>query len=276
MAASSEIAWTDATFNPWWGCVKVSPACLHCYAEAADKRFGGDHWGKDAPRRFFGKKHWAEPLRWNEAAEKAGTPRRVFCGSMCDVFEFNPAEFPQPDGTYRTLSGERASLRELIEQTPWLIWQLLTKRPENMVWMSGRWVTGWPANVIAMTTVEDQERADERIPHLLRVPAQTIGLSMEPLLGPVTFPDDFLKRGRNAWVILGGESGPHSRKTEIEWFHGLVGQCADAGVPVFFKQTGERLAREMGLKDRKGGDVSELYGAFTQRQFPHTKEPANV
>lgn len=87
MAEHSAIEWTTHTFNPWWGCVKVSPACDHCYAESLAKRTGNQVWGKDAPRRFFGEKHWAEPLKWNRDAEKAGERARVFCASMADVME---------------------------------------------------------------------------------------------------------------------------------------------------------------------------------------------
>jgi protein gp37 len=88
---NSEINWCDHTFNPGWGCSKVSPACDHCYAEAWDKRYGGDHWGKGAPRRMFGEAHWQEPVKWNRALEGTGRRERVFCASMADVFEVNPA-----------------------------------------------------------------------------------------------------------------------------------------------------------------------------------------
>ncbi|MGH6631582.1 MAG: DUF5131 family protein [Burkholderiales bacterium] len=70
---NSRIEWTDHTFNPWWGCVKVSPACDHCYAEALDRRLvkigQQAHWGRNAPRKFFGDKYWAAPLKWNRQAE---------------------------------------------------------------------------------------------------------------------------------------------------------------------------------------------------------------
>ena len=72
MGKETGISWTDHTFNPWWGCTKVSPGCDNCYAEAFDKRVGGSHWGKGQPRRTFTDKHWNEPLAWNRAAEKAG------------------------------------------------------------------------------------------------------------------------------------------------------------------------------------------------------------
>jgi len=185
------ISWTDHTFNPWWGCERVSPGCQHCYAEAFAKRTGNHVWGKQADRRFFGDKHWAEPPKWNAAAELAGRPALVFCASMADVFEDRP-----------DLEHERERLFDLIARTPHLIWQLLTKRPQNITRMvPTEWVTDvdigtldepelrlpsqWPANVWIGTTVEDQQRARERIPRLLEVPAPVRFLSCEPLLGLV-------------------------------------------------------------------------------------------
>src|SRR5882762_9757042 len=91
MGKNSSIEWTDHTFNPWWGCTKVSPGCKHCYAEAFARRIGNDIWGAQAERRFFGDAHWREPLKWNVEAARAGVRRRVFCASMADVFE-NRAE----------------------------------------------------------------------------------------------------------------------------------------------------------------------------------------
>ena len=171
MGANTKIQWTDYTFNPWWGCTRVSPGCEHCYAEAFAKRCGVQ-WGVKAERRFFGDKHWAEPLKWNAAAAKLGERRRVFCASMADVFEDRD-----------DLRAERAKLFSLIHTTPHLDWLLLSKRPENMERLAdARWIHGWPSNVWAGCTVEDQRRADERIPHLLRVPAAVRFLSCEPLL----------------------------------------------------------------------------------------------
>ena len=87
MGKDSKIAWTDHTFNCWWGCVPVSPGCANCYAATLAKRTGNDCFGKDAKRRTFGPKHWTDPIVWNRAAEAAGKRASVFCGSMCDVFE---------------------------------------------------------------------------------------------------------------------------------------------------------------------------------------------
>src|SRR6267142_6622676 len=95
MGAETGIAWTDHTFNPWWGCTRVSPGCEHCYAESWDARWssevhpgrGAEHWGPEAPRRFFGETHWNEPRAWNRKALAAGRLHKVFCASMADVFE---------------------------------------------------------------------------------------------------------------------------------------------------------------------------------------------
>ena len=84
MSTRSHIEYVQHTFNPWWGCVPVSPGCDHCYAERDAARFqpGAPLWGTDAVYREFGDAHWREPVRWNRAAERAGTPARVLCASM--------------------------------------------------------------------------------------------------------------------------------------------------------------------------------------------------
>ena len=90
ISENSAIEWCRHTFNPWWGCTRVSPACEHCYAEVFAKRLGLGVWGVQAYRRFFGDAHWNEPVRWNRKAATAGIRERVFSGSMCDVFEDRP------------------------------------------------------------------------------------------------------------------------------------------------------------------------------------------
>jgi protein gp37 len=240
MGSETGIAWTDHTFNPWWGCEKVSPGCAHCYAESWDARWKGGHWGKDSPRRFFGEKHWNEPRTWNAAALKAGQRARVFCASMADVFEDR-----------RDLDEERNRLFVLIRETPQLDWQLLTKRPENVLRLLPPGVVlPWP-NIWIGTTVEDQKRADARIPALLQVPAAVRFLSVEPLLGPISFrwaPWVPLSRvhstghldGLNGihWGIVGGESGQGARPMALEWARTALAQFREAGVRTFVKQLG--------------------------------------
>lgn len=228
MAKNSHIEWTHHTFNPWWGCQKVSAACDNCYAESWAKRVGQSLWGKEAPRRFFGETHWKEPLKWEKEARSAGTRARVFCASMADVFE-----------NKISLNDERARLWNLIEQTPHLDWLLLTKRPEHITSMTP-WGDHWPRNVWIGTSVENQRIAALRLPHLLAVPAAVRFLSCEPLLGPLDLRSWFNRHGHNPidWVIAGGESGKNSRPMHPDWAIGLLRQCQLANVPFHFKQWG--------------------------------------
>lgn len=257
MAENSPIEWTDHTFNPWWGCSKISPACDHCYAEAfADRLFpDGNLW--KGSFRYFGPKHWAEPLKWQRKAELSGTNPRVFCASMADVFDKNAS------------AAERVRLWDLIGATPHLRWLLLTKRIGNArAMLPESWGYGWP-NVWLGITVVNQEEANRDVPKLLSVPAFCRFLSCEPLLEkidlrhlemtvegygsyPITF-DALTGRHRAPalaatspleeksidWVIAGGESGPQARPAHPDWFRSLRDQCAAARVPFLFKQWGE-------------------------------------
>lgn len=247
MAERTAIGWTDHSFNPWWGCTRVSPGCQHCYAETFSRRVGHSSegskvalWGKGAERRFFGDKHWADPLKWDRAAAATDRPARVFCASMADVFEDRA-----------DLEGERERLFDLIEATPHLMWLLLTKRPQNVLRLAPeRWWMdpGEPSNVWIGTTVEDQQRADERLPHLAAIPAAVRFLSCEPLLGPVDIGSPWLEAGLVDWVICGGESGPGHRLMDLDHARVLRDQCRRWGVPFFFKQVG-------GATPTAGGDL---------------------
>lgn len=268
---NSKIGWTTHTFNPWWGCARISPGCKLCYAAALDRRTGGDHWG-DRPRKFFGEKHWDVIDKWNRKAreecrrlEAEGrgaefVPPRVFCASMADVFEDNP---------------EVVTLREKlwwrIVGSPYLDWLLLTKRPENIephlraidshatgnAWDALR--RGVVRNVWLGATVEGRNYL-ERAEIVSRLPGAVRFLSMEPLLERVVpglrrcehcrrLTRDGLAcehchrsgwplKGGIDWVIVGGESGPGARPFNLEWARGVVAECQLAGVPVFVKQLG--------------------------------------
>lgn len=243
MGEVTGISWTDHTFNPWEGCTRVSDGCLHCYAEARAHRFQHDVWGKTRPRMWRSDSNWAQPLKWNRQAEADGIPRRVFCASLADVFEAVPKSRPMvdPHGTLdssRNVVDERHRLFELIEVTPWLRWQLLTKRPENVLGMTPiRWAGAWPTNVWIGTTVEHQAAADARIPELQRIPAAVRFLSCEPLLGPVNFgwpaPNPAID-----WVIIGGESGGGYRAMDLDHARQLAAQCKAFEIPAWFKQVG--------------------------------------
>jgi protein gp37 len=257
LGKSTGIAWTDHTFNPWWGCAHVSPGCVYCYAETFAQRVGHDVWGAKGERRLFGEKHWAEPLRWDAHAEAAGVRERVFCASMADVFEDHPA-----------LPPERDKLWELIAATPALDWQILTKRPENIpAMLPALWGDGWP-NVWLGVSVEDQQRADERVPKLLSVPAAVHFLSCEPLIGPVDLwdyspamtedrPDEEVP-GVD-WVIVGGESGPQHRQMDPRWLSAIANVCDRTGISLFTKQ-------DSGLRPGHQGRLSgALWG---RKEFP--------
>lgn len=224
MADTTEISWTDSTFNPWWGCSKVGPGCDHCYAEALDHRTGGDHWGPRKTPRAMSEDNWRKPARWNRQAEANGTRRRVFCGSMCDWADKNA-----PD-------GQRERLWDLIRSTPGLDWQLLTKRAPNIAGcLPADWGTGYE-NVWCGVTVEDRKHGLPRIQHLLSVPARVRFLSVEPLLEDI---GDIDLTGIS-WVIVGGESGPAARPMDAAWVESIRRQCQAAGVAFFFKQWGGR------------------------------------
>lgn len=229
MGQNSKIEWTHHTFNPWWGCVRVSPACKYCYAESWARRVGVEVWGNGAERRFFSDKHWAEPLKWNREAEAAGVRRRVFCASMADVFE-----------NRRDLDVWRARLWPIIENTPWLDWLLLTKRPQH-VGRLAPWREIWPHNVWLGTTAESQKWANERIERLMEFPVAVRFASCEPLLGEVDLSRWLAPmtagHGLN-WIIAGGESGSKSRPMNPAWAESIRDQCQAANVPFHFKQWG--------------------------------------
>ena len=226
MARDSRIEWTDHTFNPWWRCTKVSPACDHCYAEKWAKRVGFDVWSTGRPRRYLSDAYWRQPVHWNALAERDGGRARVFCASMGDVFEWK-----------KGLSAWRQRLWTLIEETPALDWLLLTKRP-HLVKRLAPWGDEWPANVWVGTTVENQRWVDKRLPHLAEVPARVRFLSCEPLLDEVTLAH-WLERGAVNWVIAGGESGPHARPSDPSWFYAIRDDCTEHATPFHFKQWGE-------------------------------------
>lgn len=235
MGKNSHIEWTHHTFNPWWGCKKVSPACDHCYAEVWAKRMGHTLWEKDSPRRFFSDAHWREPLKWNEEARQSGERHRVFCASMADVFE------------HRTdLNLERARLWELIDSTTYLDWLLLTKRPQN-VRRIAPWGANWPPNVWLGTSVENQTQAEKRLPYLLKNPAAVRFLSCEPLLGALDLGPWFRREGFYPvdWIIAGGESGAASRPMHPDWITSLLHQCQDSDVPFHFKQWGQWVPMQL-------------------------------
>jgi protein gp37 len=248
--AKTKIEWCDYTFNPWWGCAKVAPECTNCYAEAWAKRVGQAVWGVNAPRRFFGEQHWTEPMRWNRRAARDGVRRRVFCASMCDVFERHP-------DLHDELFDHRAKLWPLIEETEQLDWLILTKRPYAVdVMVPTHWLRRWPRNAWLGVTAGHPDSL-WRVEVLLGIQAEipVRFLSAEPLLAGLDLSPWLYRRdedGRDVtelprlwhetdslrldWVIAGAESGPRARAMDEDWVRSLRDQCQAAGVPFFFKQ----------------------------------------
>jgi protein gp37 len=224
MSETTGIGWTHHTFNIAWGCMKVSPGCANCYAESFSKRTGHSVFGPAATtaRRTFGEQHWREPLRWDRMAGEVAERRRVFCSSMADVFEDHP-----------TIDAEREKLWPLIHATPWLDWQLLTKRPERIAErLPADWGDGYP-NVWLGTSIESQDYVG-RLASLVAIPASVRFVSAEPLLGPL---DLRAFAPHVDWVITGGESGKRRRAMDLLWLVPIVHQAQQLGhFRLFVKQ----------------------------------------
>jgi protein gp37 len=319
MAANSSIEWCHHTFNPWIGCTKVSTGCANCYAEAYDNRWRRTSagWGKGKPRSLTSPEYWTKPLQWNRKAAGATERPRVFCASLADWLDH---EVPT-DWLFRLL--------KLISLTPNLDWLLLSKRPqdfyarlslveagssagtntpENTVAeeLISQWLRGTPPpNAWIGTSLEDQTRADERLPALLKIPADIRFLSCEPLLGPVDLnidgdlsdwccpecqshnvdpsiytPDGMRFNCFNCktyqegepnrkplihWVIVGGESGTKARPMSDRWALDLLDQCHEHSIPFLFKQWGEHNSDGERTGKKKAG---RLLKEQEWNQFP--------
>jgi protein gp37 len=263
MGKDSLIEWTDHTWNPWQGCFQVSAGCVNCYMFRDKLRFGQDPHlvVRSSPATF------RKPLSWRRAT-------KVFACSWSDYFIEDADQW-------------RDEAWEIIRSCQHLTFQILTKRPENIV---DRLPGDWPLpNVWLGVTAETQREADLRIPLLLRIPADVRFVSVEPMLGNVDL-SQFLGKvnGCNLycrtskdscraqsggcchandtapgldWVICGGESGPQARKMQVEWAESLRDQCAAAGVPFFMKQMSGKAKQERET-------IPEYLG---KKQFPTTK-----
>lgn len=311
MGMRTNIEWADSTANGWTVCAEVSPGCGHCYArELARRRKWSGKWGAGVPRhRFTGlarnvaamnRRPWVcdncgESRQGNKLDRGVGVcsgcslggkyhRRRIFHGDLCDVLDPEaPAEW-------------LAEWLESVRLAPDCTHIFCTKRPElfdeqmaKAEAAAGRmapcseWLRQWiydgqpPLNVWWLASAEDQARLDERVPHLLRIPAAVRGLSLEPLLGPVDLiecgavwagpdPDDYSYglEGKVDWVIVGGESGPGARPCDVAWVRSVKDQCAAASVPCFVKQMGSN-ARLLATQDSDGDTWMDLAGTWYGR-----------
>jgi protein gp37 len=251
MGERTGITWTDHTFNPWWGCAKVSQGCKHCYAETLSARFHGDRlWGVGGDRKIASEATWREPLKWDRVAAKAGVRRRVFCASMADVLERHA-----DTETNAKLDAARARLWALIEATPNLDWQLLTKRPGHMArGLPLRWLGACPSNVsFGISLCGDNgphSTSDDSLlwcfkgvlVHDVRCGPRGF-ISYEPAIGPPEFLNNSLAMAWINWIIVGGESGPGARPFNIEWARAVVEYGKRHKVAVFVKQLGAQPVR---------------------------------
>jgi protein gp37 len=246
----TKIEWTEYSWNPVSGCTPISEGCQNCYAKRMANRLRG-RCGYPADEPFkvtLHKDRLEEPLRWKK-------PRRVFVCSMGDLFHEDVPRWM------------RFEVMDIILQAKQHTFLILTKRPANMKeffeWYyskAGRTIETIK-NLWLGVTAENQQRADERIPILLQIPAAVRFVSVEPMLGPVdlSLSDGVdlsmsvgtgLKPGKSYlinsldWVICGGETGPGARPMHPDWVRNLRNQCQEAGVPFFFKQWGEWFPRD--------------------------------
>lgn len=270
MGDNSHIEWTDATWNPTRGCSRVSAGCLHCYAERQAARMsgpGGAYEGlvRPTPRgpRWAGivrlvPEQLDLPRRWHR-------PRRIFVDSMSDLFHASLSD------------TDIDRVLDAADAAPWHTYQVLTKRAERMAdHLCRRYPDGVPGHLWPGVSVEDQERADERLPHLRRIRSRRCWVSAEPLLGPLRLParcvvctsgrgtggllyqhaeawagpwpdgDECPQCGSQSgllldgieWVVVGGESGSTARPFDLAWARSIIEQCRLGGAVPFLKQLG--------------------------------------
>jgi len=294
MADGTKIEWTDATWNPITGCSVVSPGCTNCYAmKLAGTRLKNHPSRKGLTKDTKAGPVWTgevrfnaewldQPLRWTK-------PRMIFVCAHGDLFaEGVPDEWIDqvfavmalcPQHTFQVLTKRPERMREYLRGDENAS-NDEAHQPHQRILNAAYKIIGNPGrfspvalhlrslceasepplplpNVWLGVSVEDQRRAEERIPILLDTPAAIRWISAEPLLGPVdlvTFLGGTLRIGKIAikvpavridWVVAGGESGPGARPMHPDWARSLREQCAAAGVPLLFKQWGEwREAQE--------------------------------
>jgi protein gp37 len=240
MAASTQIEWTDATWNPVTGCTKITRGCDLCYAERFSERFRGvlGHPFENGFDLQLRPERLEQPLTWRQ-------PRRIFVNSMSDLFH---KEIPKSfiDSIFKTM-----------EAADWHTFQVLTKRSSLMTrYLLNRYGAGKaPPHIWLGVSIEDAQNA-VRLKHLHAARASTKFVSFEPLLGSVGKLD---LEGID-WAIVGGESGPRARPMAEEWALEIRDQCRIAKVAFFFKQWG-------GTRPKSGG---RLLRGREWNQYPQT------
>jgi len=261
MADNTKIEWADATINFWHGCKKVSTGCKYCYMYRDKFRYGqeGSLVVKSKNDTFY------RALKWVE-------PRKIFTCSWSDFFIKEADEW-------------REEAWKVIRDTPQHTWLILTKRPERILQcLPSDWGKGY-ANVWIGASIENQRTADFRIMKLLEVPTKLRFLSVEPLLGPINLkPYLSVELDKKIyypihWIIIGGESGNETgdfryRTCKIDWIRDIMKQGKEQEIPVFVKQLGNSIAKQLELKDKAGADnTEEKFPPYLKmREFPSILE----
>lgn len=252
MAGTSDIEWTDVTWNPVAGCSIASPGCTNCYAMrmAARLQAMGHPKYRDTTRKSGGRYVWTGKVNLDEGSLSAPLewrkPKRIFVNSMSDLFHADvPDEFIK-------------RVWDVMVACPQHHFQILTKRPDRMADLFDLGLISSQAHVWVGTSVEDEAVID-RIAHLAKIKGATLFISFEPLIGPINEVD---LKGIH-WAIIGGESGPRSRPMEEAWVERLYEICRRDDVAFFFKQWGGRNKKATGR---------ELHGK-TYDEYPLELEP---
>ena len=261
----TNIEWTDLTDNiirakvgGWW-CQKISEGCKNCYSEKLNQNslFGGNK------QPYSGQP--PELVLDTEAIRKWGfqrKPKKHFVSSMTDVFGEWVPHFWQ----HEMLDG--------MFVAPNQIFQILTKRPENMLssmdkWLFDHGLEELPSNIWVGTSIENCRTLEERSQFLSKIPASVRFWSVEPLLEDLADISQYLNDAQ--WLIIGGESGPDSRPCQSEWIESIVQQCHAAKTPVFVKQLGANAyyqEQRFKTRDKKGGEIKEFPEQLQLREFP--------
>lgn len=255
MAEKSKIQWTDATWNIARGCTKVDADCKFCYMYR--EPFAGTRF--DPYKVIKTKSVFNLPLKLKE-------PSKIFTSSLTDFFHEGCDSF-------------RNEAWEIIRKSPQHTFQILTKRPERIIehlpefWEEIR-KRSWLG-----TSIGSQDSIQRLYDLITPIQPGIKFLSLEPMYGPIVLPlEEFVDQGHKVkdlidWVIIGGESGNDTgkyryRPCELKWIEDVVKQCTEAGIPVFVKQLGTHLSKQMGLYDRHGGNIEEFPDNLKVRQFP--------
>lgn len=243
------IGWCDYTHNWWTGCTRYSESCANCYAFNIDKRFGRDQfWGKGVARRMT--KTWPKLLWRDREARKLGIKILVFANSMSDFFD------EEIDDGWREIAFGH------IAKTTNTIFQLNTKRAKKAYDVLKYKPKEIRDKIWIGFTVENQKRADERMPYLNEIDVAKRYISSEPLLSHIDFKLDVYSN--IDWIIGGEESGWKKRPTLHEWKTSMRDQCHNHNVAFYWKQNTDSNGRysDKLIDGRKHCEFPDYEAAF--------------